>query len=117
MNICTICGEDFGSVGAFDRHRIGDFPQKGPAEYTGPVGVWTSKRGRRCLTVAELVERGWTRDGRGRWRQPGNGAPWARSQDQAITHRRRKRLRRDSGRPRPRRGSPSSPDSRSEAAR
>jgi hypothetical protein len=117
VNYCPGCDKDFGSVGAFDAHRVGDFPQTGPAQYTGPINVWTPKSGRRCLTDAELLQRGWTRDGRGRWRRPGDGAPWARSQDQAIAQRRRKRLPRDSGHPTPRRGSPSLPDSHSEAAR
>jgi hypothetical protein len=32
MNECTACGEDFGSVEAFDAHRVGKYPQTGPSE-------------------------------------------------------------------------------------
>jgi hypothetical protein len=85
VNTCTSCGEDFGSVSAFDAHRIGNYPQRGPSEYTGTLADWVPRKGRRCLTVEELLARGWLRDGRGRWRQPSDGAPWAASQDQVTT--------------------------------
>jgi hypothetical protein len=76
-------------VSAFDAHRAGDYPQRGRSEYTGPLADWEPGKGRRCLTAQELTERGWARDGRGRWRQPSDGAPWASSQDQVTTQRRR----------------------------
>jgi hypothetical protein len=61
MNLCTACGLDFGSVGAFSAHRVGKH------EYD-----WSPERedGRRCLDTDELRERGWKQDTRGRWRQP-----------------------------------------------
>lgn len=46
---CTACGEHFGSVRGFDRHRI------------GTVG----EPDRRCLTLAEMVAAGWCRNSRG----------------------------------------------------
>jgi hypothetical protein len=72
MNLCTTCGEDFGSVESFDAHRVGNYPQKGPSEYKGSIEDWTPSRGRRCLTVDEM-ERGtfrrrqFVRNARGRW--------------------------------------------------
>jgi hypothetical protein len=45
---CLTCGDYFGNVRGFDRHRVGEH------------GV-----DRRCLTEAEMIETGWTRDGRG----------------------------------------------------
>jgi hypothetical protein len=89
VNVCPTCGEDFGSVSAFDAHRVGKYPQHGPSEYTGALADWAPEKGRRCLTVKELTERGWTRDGRERWRRPSQGAPWASSEDQVMTQRRR----------------------------
>jgi hypothetical protein len=72
MNLCTTCGEDFGSVESFDAHRVGNYPQRGPSEYEGSIEDWTPSRGRRCLTVDEM-ERGsfqarqFVRNSRGRW--------------------------------------------------
>lgn len=67
MNLCTTCGEDFGSVSAFDAHRIGKYPQKGPAEYVGDRDEWTPGKGRRCLDVDELREAGFVKNSRGAW--------------------------------------------------
>jgi hypothetical protein len=127
MNFCTGCGEDFGSVSAFDAHRIGAYPRGGPSEYTerlerGLVETDAKWRleplfGRRCLTPVELIERGWTRDGRGRWRQHSQGAPWASSQDQAITQRRRQLPAKGQSRRKPRDRSARLPDSRKGTAR
>lgn len=74
MNRCMSCGEDFGSVSAFDAHRVGSH------EY-----LFSESRadGRRCVTTEQLQERGWRRDGRNRWRRPSDGAPWASSGNQA----------------------------------
>lgn len=47
---CLSCGERFGGVRLFDRHRV------------GPVGE------RRCLTSEAMAARGWHRDARGLWR-------------------------------------------------
>jgi hypothetical protein len=112
VNLCPGCGEDFGSVSAFAAHRLGDFPQTGPAEYIGLLADWAPKKGRRCLTTDELLERGWKRDGRGRWRRPSHGAPWALSQDQAITERRGEQQGKPQGRLRPAGGSARLPNSR-----
>lgn len=75
MNFCRACGEDFGSVGAFDAHRIGKHA------YTFAEGFHRDpprEDGRRCLDADELVEVGWHRDQHGRWRQPGLvGGHWA----------------------------------------
>ena len=46
---CPACGEYFGSVRGFDRHRVGEY----------------RPGGRRCLSVAELRGLGWAMDGRG----------------------------------------------------
>ena len=67
MNECTTCGEIFGSIGAFDAHRIGSYLQKGRPEYVGSLEDWTPSKGRRCLTVAELVERGFETNAFGAW--------------------------------------------------
>jgi hypothetical protein len=112
VNLCTRCGEDFGSVSAFDAHRLGRFIQRGSAEYTGPIASWSPEKGRRCLTVEELFKSGWARDSRGRWRQPDHGAPWALSQDQAITERGGEQRGKPRGRLRSAGGSARLPDSR-----
>jgi hypothetical protein len=81
MNECGACGEDFGSPSAFSAHLVGTHVYTFSAEHPD---------GRRCLTPRELLQRNWTRDGRGRWRRPNNGAPWAVSRDQVTTERRSK---------------------------
>ena len=45
------CGQDFGTRTAYERHQVGRGAK------------------RRCLTVEELKNRGWSLDGRGRWRR------------------------------------------------
>jgi hypothetical protein len=67
VNLCSTCGEDFGSARAFDTHRVGAFRRRGPAEYTGPLEQWTHRRGRRCLTVAEMEAKNLVRNSRGAW--------------------------------------------------
>ena len=67
MNFCSSCRQDFGSVSAFDAHRIGKHA------YTYPEGVAMEpmrEDGRRCLRSSELTAAGWSQDGRRRWRQP-----------------------------------------------
>ena len=49
---CRACGEVFNSLSAFDRHRIGKYPNK------------------QCLTAEELTEKGWKQNTKGYWRQP-----------------------------------------------
>ena len=88
LNECGACGRDFGSLGAFDQHRVGKYPQTGPAEYRDRLARglvpddedWRPELGRRCLDESELRERGFTLDKHGRWRRPASGrAPWSRS--------------------------------------
>lgn len=67
MNICGACGLDFGSVAAFDEHRVGEH------DYTFTEGVAMDpprEDGRRCLAATELEEGGWHRDRWGRWKLP-----------------------------------------------
>jgi hypothetical protein len=64
VNLCRACGEDFGSVAAFDAHRVGRHA------YTYSEGARMDpvrEDGRRCLSVEELHERGFVRNARGRW--------------------------------------------------
>jgi hypothetical protein len=78
MNLCTGYGQDFASVTAFDAHRVGKFPQTGPAEYQdrrsrGLVPLdedWKPEHGRRCLDTNEMLAVGWRKDRRGRWQHP-----------------------------------------------
>jgi hypothetical protein len=67
VNLCRACGLDFGSVSAFDAHRVGRH------EYTFSEGLSLDaprEDGRRCLSVEELEAKSWGQDSRGRWRQP-----------------------------------------------
>jgi hypothetical protein len=50
VNLCSTCGRDFGSLRAFDLHRIGG--------HSAP---------RRCLSEGELRERGYVPNRYGRW--------------------------------------------------
>jgi len=50
---CSTCGEVFNSVSTFDRHRVGAWQERGAL--------------RRCLTVYEMVIRGWSVTARGFW--------------------------------------------------
>ena len=58
MNLCRSCNQDFGSVRAFDAHRLGRH------------GYLYSKEqpdGRRCLTIEEMPVKGFVRNAAGRW--------------------------------------------------
>jgi hypothetical protein len=61
LNGCSGCRQDFTSLRLFDAHRVG--------VYAYP---WSPDRedGRRCLDAAEMLERGWEQDERGRWINP-----------------------------------------------
>jgi hypothetical protein len=64
MNFCRGCGEDFASVAAFDRHRVGVHA------YTFAQGLLvnpTVEDGRRCMDEEELYVVGMEIDSRGRW--------------------------------------------------
>lgn len=66
MNFCRECRQDFGSVSAFDAHRVGKHA------YTYREGLALGREdGRRCLDTAELAGLGWAQDSRRRWRRPG----------------------------------------------
>ena len=56
MNACTACGEDFGSVKLFDRHRVGRHAYTFAESRNA-----ASRTGRRCLDPQEMEERagGW----------------------------------------------------------
>lgn len=64
MNPCTSCGEDFGSLVAFDDHRVGKhaYTYSEGAHFDPPVDD-----GRRCLTVEEMEGQGFVRNAYGRW--------------------------------------------------
>jgi hypothetical protein len=47
------CGQFFNSVSAFDRHRVGDWRDRGIQRY--------------CLTVLEMLAKGWTLNAAGFW--------------------------------------------------
>jgi hypothetical protein len=67
VNACAACGLDFAGLEAFDRHRVGVHA------YRFEEGLRMEPPrddGRRCLTDSEMGERGWRRDGRGRWFDP-----------------------------------------------
>lgn len=61
MNLCRACNEDFGSVTAFDKHRVG--------KHAYPYSK-NHEDGRRCLAPVELTGMGWNQDSHGRWRTP-----------------------------------------------
>ena len=53
--LCRTCGERFNSVSMFDRHRV------------GRVDLAAPSYGRRCLTVEEMTERGYSLNAAGFW--------------------------------------------------
>jgi hypothetical protein len=70
INYCVSpdgCGHDFATVRAFDMHRVGKHA------YTYSEGARMDpprEDGRRCLTVDEMLVKGWRQDTYGRWRLP-----------------------------------------------
>ena len=65
MNLCTACGQDFGSVELFDRHRVGRHG------YTFAEGLELGlEDGRRCLDTEEMQDAGWRLNARNRWVDP-----------------------------------------------
>ena len=80
MNLCCACKADFGSVAAFDRHRIGRHA------YTHAKGLNMRPArddGRRCLDTDEMTAAGMEIDSRGRWALIGNQDRFARWQEAA----------------------------------
>ncbi len=64
MNYCRNCEQDFSSIAAFDKHRVGVHA------YTYSEGVAMEpmrEDGRRCLTTDELRASGFRQNVRGRW--------------------------------------------------
>lgn len=76
--LCRVCGEAFTSTEAGDLHRI--VVDTHDVVRAGRVLSISNER-RRCLTVAEMIDKGMTRDARGLW-QRGNAnrktvrGPW-----------------------------------------
>jgi hypothetical protein len=65
MNLCRFCDQDFGSVSAFDAHRLGQY---GPGDYKGELEDWSAELGRRCLTVDEIeADPRFVQNSLGRW--------------------------------------------------
>jgi hypothetical protein len=65
LNLCTGCGQDFGSLELFDRHRVGKHA------YSFAEGLERGlEDGRRCLDSSEMDSAGWRRNSRGRWVDP-----------------------------------------------
>lgn len=56
---CAACGLYFKSPSGFDRHRYGPYT--------------LDPKTRRCLTVTELLQRGWSLNAAGFWLRPSNG--------------------------------------------
>jgi hypothetical protein len=54
LNECTVCGEDFASLRAFDMHVL-----SAPSESTFD-----------CLQVGQMLRAGWSQDARRRWSSP-----------------------------------------------
>jgi hypothetical protein len=72
VNLCRSCGLDFGSVAAFDEHRVGEH------DYTAAEGMRMEPPrydGRRCLHPSEMEAAGWHLDRYGRWRLPAGLEP------------------------------------------
>jgi len=54
LNLHSPCRRDFVSLAAFDEH----------------ITAKPSERVSTCLSVAQMLAKGWVRDGRGRWSSP-----------------------------------------------
>lgn len=50
---CSACGELFNSVSVFDRHRVGNWEDRGAK--------------RRCLTIPQMQSKDWRVNARGFW--------------------------------------------------
>jgi hypothetical protein len=58
VNLCTVCGKDFGGVVAFDAHRVGKYAYDYSPRHPD---------GRRCLTEKEMLEKKFKLNKRGAW--------------------------------------------------
>jgi hypothetical protein len=54
LNLCSACGQDFGSVELFDRHRVG----KHAYDFIEGLEMGLED-GRRCLDASEMDSLGW----------------------------------------------------------
>lgn len=71
MNLCRACGQDFSSVGLFDRHRTGRHA------YTFAEGLRMDPPvddGRRCLDLSDMRSLWWEPNERGAWHDPERSA-------------------------------------------
>lgn len=69
-NICSGCDLTFGSVGAFNAHRVGGYGD--PIYKQSPTGksqdiVGYTPSTRRCLTIEEMVAQGFKQEKHGWW--------------------------------------------------
>ena len=64
LNLCTVCGNDFGGERTFEMHKVGKHDYLYDKEHPD---------GRRCLTDEEMLGRGMYLNKLGRWSQPRNG--------------------------------------------
>jgi hypothetical protein len=64
-NGCSGCRQDFASVDAFDRHRVGRY---GFSYEEGLQFDIPREDGRRCMDESEMLAAGLELDDRGRWR-------------------------------------------------
>lgn len=60
----TGCHQTFTGSSAGDMHRVGDH------------GIWEGPDRRRCLTPAEMTEKGMTQNGRGQWTSGKSDGAW-----------------------------------------
>lgn len=68
-SLCRACGETFKSVAGFDKHRTGSYGEaiyaEGDVKRKNPIGQGPSTR--RCMTVAEMVSIGMSKNAQGWW--------------------------------------------------
>lgn len=75
---CPTCGLVFRSPAGFDMHRVGPFATLPDSKHGA------QPHGRRCLSVAEMTERGMARNERGQWTTAAMPALW-RADDEAAS--------------------------------
>jgi hypothetical protein len=68
-NECRACGQVFGSLGAFDSHRVGKFsePVYAPTDTKHKKPIGYSNPSRRCLTIPEIQSLGMVQNDKGWW--------------------------------------------------
>ena len=70
-NFCVTCGNDFASLEAFDKHRVGEYTDIGPDT-------------RLCLDVEELTDIGLVPNDKGRFHDPARSAGMAERFERAA---------------------------------